>query len=261
MEDIKNLVQLTESQKIIVGSKQVAEHFKKNHQHVLRDIEKYQKDVSNFGQMFEEAEYSDAYGRKQRQYLMNRDGFSLLAMGFTGKKALEWKLKYINAFNQMEAELNSDDWILARALTISNNKLQLQDQTIKALQASNEIKDQQIGELKPKADYTDRILKSKSLVTTTQIAKDYGMSGRALNQVLNGLCVQYKQSGQWLLYRKHHAKGYTHSETIEFKDSKGLIQTRMNTKWTQKGRLFIYETLKTEGILPLIEQEGPGTSS
>lgn len=253
--EVKELVQLTEKQQIVVESRQVAEDFKKQHRNVVRDIEVYKKDVLNFEQMFQKTEYLDTYGRKQKQYLMNRDGFSLLAMGFTGKKALEWKLKYIDAFNRMEADLNSDDLILARALTISNNKLQLQNRTIKELRTENKIKDQQIAELKPSADYTDRILKSKSLVTTTQIAKDYGMSGNHLNKLLNELGIQYKQSGQWLLYRQYQTKGYTHSETIEFKNSRGLTQTTMHTKWTQKGRLFIYETLKTEGILPLIEQE------
>jgi anti-repressor protein len=111
-----------------------------------------------------------------------------------------------------------------------------------------------IGELKPKADYMDRILKNKGLVTITQIAKDYGMSGQAMNKLLNDLGVQYKQSGQWLLYREHHGKGYTHSETVEIIRSDGREDVKMNTKWTQKGRLFLYELLKENGVLPLIEK-------
>lgn len=111
-----------------------------------------------------------------------------------------------------------------------------------------------IGELKPKADYTDLILKNKGLVTITQIAKDYGMSGQAMNKLLHDLGVQYKQSGQWLLYREHHGKGYTHSETVEITRKDGTPDIKMNTKWTQKGRLFLYELLKENGILPVIEQ-------
>lgn len=150
-------------------------------------------------------------------------------------------------FIAVEKEFNSPERIMARALQIADN-------TIKSLTQENTIQKQLIGELKPKADYTDRILKSKSLVTTTQIAKDYGMSATALNRKLHELGIQYKQSGQWLLYSEHHAKGYTHSETIEFTNSKGLIQTTMHTKWTQKGRLFLYDLLKDEGILPTIER-------
>lgn len=87
------------------SSREIAEHFGKEHRNVLRDIDALKKDVLNFEQMFFETEIPDSYGRPQRAYLMNRDGFTLLAMGFTGKEALEWKVKYINAFNAMEQEL------------------------------------------------------------------------------------------------------------------------------------------------------------
>ena len=122
------------------------------------------------------------------------------------------------------------------------------------LAAEIERKNQLIGELKPRADYTDKILQNKGLVTITQIAKDYGMSGRAMNRTLADLGVQYKQSGQWLLYRKYHNKGYTHSETIDIVRSDGRPDIVMETKWTQKGRLFLYELLKENGVLPVIER-------
>ena len=113
---------------------------------------------------------------------------------------------------------------------------------------------QLIGELKPKADYTDMILQSKELVTITQIAKDYGMSGGKFNKILHKLGVQYKQNGQWLLYAKHQEKGYTHSKTIHFNRSDGRPDIKMITEWTQKGRLFLYELLKKNDILPMIEK-------
>ena len=125
----------------------------------------------------------------------------------------------------------------------------------KALEIENTIKTQQIGELKPKADYVDKILKSKSLMTITQIAKDYGMSGTKLNSILHNLRVQYKQSNQWLLCSKYHDKGYTHSETYCFTGANGITSTKLTTKWTNKGRLFLYELLKNNGYLPLIETE------
>ena len=126
----------------------------------------------------------------------------------------------------------------------------------KLLELANSQKDQIIGELKPKADYTDTILKNKGLVTMTQIAKDYGMSAQEMNDLLHELKIQYKQSGQWLLYSNHHNKGYTHSETINIVRSCGRPDVKMNTKWTQKGRLFIYDLLKSKkNILPIIERE------
>ena len=111
-----------------------------------------------------------------------------------------------------------------------------------------------VEKLKPKADYTDTVLKSKGLLIITQISKDYGMSGQKLNSLLHAFGVQYKQSGQWLLYSKYHGKGYAQSETIEFKRSDGSPDTKLETKWTQKGRLFIYARLKANGILPIIER-------
>ena len=123
------------------------------------------------------------------------------------------------------------------------------------LQLENKIKDQQIAELRPKADYCDLILKNKGLVTISQIAKDYGMSGGALNKKIHELGIQYKQSKQWLLYSKYQDKGYTQSETINITRSDGRPDITMNTKWTQKGRLFLYELLKGQNILPMIERE------
>ena len=119
----------------------------------------------------------------------------------------------------------------------------------------NKQKDQLIGELKPRADYTDNILKNTGLVTVTQISKDYGMSAQEMNTLLHNLKIQFKQSEQWLLYAEHHDKGYTHSETIEILRSDGRPDIKMNTKWTQKGRLFLYDLLKIIDVLPTIEKE------
>lgn len=150
-------------------------------------------------------------------------------------------------FLQIEKEWNSPEKVMARALKIAETR-------INTLQLESTQQKQIIGELKPKADYTDKILNNKGLVTITQIAKDYGMSGQALNDLLFELGIQYKQSDQWLLYRKYHDKGYTHSKTIDITRSDGSKDVKMQTKWTQKGRLFLYELLKNNDVLPVIEQ-------
>ena len=123
----------------------------------------------------------------------------------------------------------------------------------RALQATCSQQEQLIGELKPKADYTDKILQSKSLVPITAIAKDYGMSGQALNKILHGLKIIYRIGNQWLLYSKYQACGYTSSETVQIETSEGP-KVVLNTKWTQKGRLFLYEMLKKQNIIPMIER-------
>ena len=122
------------------------------------------------------------------------------------------------------------------------------------LSLENKIQTQQINELKPKADYTDRILKTTDLMTTTQIAKDYGMSAKQFNALLHDHKVQFKQNGQWLLYSQYPSKGYTSSETVEFDRPDGTVGVRLNTKWTQKGRLFLYVLLKKHDVVPTIER-------
>ena len=152
-----------------------------------------------------------------------------------------------NYFNPRPSKELTGRELMAKALIEAQAVLTEKDTTI-AKQA------QIIGELKPKADYTDRILQSKELVAITQIAKDYGMSGQAMNKQLHELGVIYKLGEQWLLYSRWQAKGYTHSETVPIKHSDGTGDVKMNTKWTQKGRLFLYEFLKKHGVLPVIEQ-------
>lgn len=167
------------------------------------------------------------------------------------------------------------DWVTSEVLpAIRKHGTYMTDQTIEevltnpdtiirlATDLKNERREklmlaQQVTELKPKADYTDLILSNKTLVTITFIAKDYGMSGLAMNKLLHDLGVQYSQSGVWLLYAKHQTKGWTQSETTEVVRKDGSKKLVMNTKWTQKGRLGLYELLKDNGYLPLIEQDQP----
>mgnify|MGYP000883431941 CR=1 FL=1 len=125
-------------------------------------------------------------------------------------------------------------------------------------QAADQLKqkDIQIEEMKPKAKYCDIVLQNKKLVTITQIAKDYGMSGQEMNRKLHDLKVIFKQGGTWFLYSKYQNTGWTQSETFMTHKQGGTHQkVVLHTKWTQKGRLGLYELLKKHGILPLIERE------
>jgi|GEM_PF-767824 len=123
------------------------------------------------------------------------------------------------------------------------------------LMLENKIKDQQIAELQPKATYYDLVLQCKDLLSTTMIAKDYGMSATALNKKLAGMGVQFNQSGVWFLYSKFQDKGYTSTKTHPYSKSDGTVGSKSHMYWTQKGRLFLYELLKTKGIIPMIERE------
>lgn len=201
-------------------------------------------------------------GQNREVIFINESGVYSLIFGSklpTAKKFKHWVTSEIlpairkhGAYmteNTLEQALASPDFLIKLATELKSEK-----EKRVALETQVAVNNQIINELKPKADYTDTILQNKGLVTITQIAKDYGMSGGKLNQKLHELGVQYKQSSQWLLYAKYQNKGYTHSETVNIVHSDGRPDVKMNTKWTQKGRLFLYDLLKSNGLVPCIEQ-------
>ncbi|ASN69841.1 putative antirepressor [uncultured Caudovirales phage] len=233
----------------VVSSRVIAQELEKRHSHVIRDLEKILLSP-NVGSVIIPSEYKDSTGRKLKEYLLTKDGFTLYMFNIQGHN--DFKMAYISKFNEMENTIqNRLPGTYKEALT---QLLQTVEEKEK-LELENNMNKQKIAEYEPKASYLDTILNNKSLVTVGQIAKDYGMSAQALNKLLHDLKVQYKQSGQWLLYSNIQDKGYTHSSTTEIEHKDGSTSVRMNTKWTQKGRLFIYELLKEHDILPVIEQE------
>ena len=126
---------------------------------------------------------------------------------------------------------------------------------LKVEREQKQLLEQQIAEYEPRITYLDTILSSQDTVATSQIAADYGLSAQALNKLLHELGVQHKVSGQWLLYKKHMNQGYTKSHTSEIPKANGGVKVVMNTKWTQKGRVFIYDLLKHEGYYPQMDLE------
>lgn len=153
--------------------------------------------------------------------------------------------------------LNNPDLVIQAMTKLKEERFKTEklEAEKEVLALENKAKEQVINELRPKLNYLDVILGSKNLLNITQIAKDYGMSGVAMNKILEGLHIQYKQRDQWLLYSRYQSMGYTSSETTSYYDTKGQLQTRLATKWTQKGRLFLYEILKKNGTVPTIEKE------
>lgn len=200
----------------------------------------------------DEVPIQDSIGRMQSTPVINESGMYALIFSSKLPKAKEFK-RWVT--NEVLPSIRKHG-LYATADTVSK-MLNDPDTAIKLLETIKEereqrlIAEQQVNELQPKATYYDLVLQNKSLISVTKIAKDYGKSAMWLNKKLHDLGIQYKQGGTWLLYQNHADKGYTQSTTHVIDEGK----SRMFTKWTQKGRLFIYETLKNEGILPLIERE------
>lgn len=162
---------------------------------------------------------------------------SMIQRNEKGKQARQY-------FLELERKWNSPDMVIKRAHEFLEKK-------VVALTTDNLVLTQQVHELKPKASYYDMVLQNKSLLAVSKIAKDYGMSAKGFNRMLHELGIQYKQGDIWLMYAKYQDKGYTQTTTHVIDAEK----SKVSTKWTQKGRLFIYDLLKNEGMLPIIELE------
>ena len=150
----------------------------------------------------------------------------------------------------VEKALNDPDFAIQ-----TFQKLKEERQMRRELEQKVEVQTKQIEEMKPKVTYYDKILNSKSLVSVTEIAKDYGMGAVTLNKILAQKKIQYKVNRTWVLYDKYDDKGYTGTKTCSFSSSEGYDCSRESTYWTQKGRMFIYDLLKKDGMIPVMERE------
>ncbi len=128
------------------------------------------------------------------------------------------------------------------------NELKEEREKRKALEAENLTQKQVIADFQPIKQYVDKILSSTGTMATTQIAADYDMSARKLNQILRESGIQRKVNGQWILYKEYMGKGYTSSKTVDITRSNGMPDTKLQTVWTQKGRLLIHNILEERGI-------------
>lgn len=153
-------------------------------------------------------------------------------------------------FLAIEAQWNSPEAVMRRAVLIADRK-------VKELQSVNRSLLAENNDLKPDAEYARAVCVGKNCRTTTTLAKDYGLSAEKLNSILHGLKIQYKTSdGQWVLYAKYCGKGYTKNrKSTPFQHkSTGEWDTKNTTVWTEAGQRFIYEQLKAVGMLPSVER-------
>jgi Rha family phage regulatory protein len=259
MEDQLNV--FMKGNNLYTDSREVAKMVGKRHDHLVRDIRGYIKilnqslklDTDDF---FKKSNYKAGTGKIYPCYLITEIGCELIANEMTGEKGILFTIECMNAFHSIEEKLkehNQDMLVLPKNYSSALRVLADKVDENSNLKETNAQQQQVVEEQNPEINYYDVILSSKDAVSITQIAKDYGKTAQWMNEFLHKHKVQFKQGKTWLLYKDYAAQGYTKSETIPYDKYDGETGTAIHTKWTQKGRLFIYDLLKKYNVLPLID--------
>ncbi len=245
-------------------SLQIAEITGRRHTDVMRAIRNMEPAWEKVSERkFALAEYQDEQGKPRPCYSLNKEECLYIATKFND----EARAKLIKRWKELEEQHQKpsvpQNYLEAlkslvkaeeekQQLALENKK---QQEQILTISKTNMELGNKITEMLPKVSYYDKILQSNATMTVTQIAQDYGMSAMRLNKELESMRIQHKVRGQWILFAQFLECGYVHSRAVDILRSDGRHDVKYNTEWTTKGRIFLYESLKAKGILPLIEQE------
>ena len=256
---MKQLTLIKKDGQPLADSREVAEMIDRPHKELMKSIRVYISHLAegNFppSDYFIESVYTDPNNRPRPCFLLTKIGCDLVANKMTGVKGTQFTATYTKRFEEMHKELQKQN---SQQLPGSYKEALLQlvkeVEEKEMLQLENRAFQQEISQNRPKVEYVNEVLKSTDLMITSQLAEDYGMSAQRFNQLLHKHGIQYKKNGQWLLYSRYKGQGYTKSETHTYDKRNGEQAARVQSKWTQRGRLFLYEHLKSKGILPTMEQ-------
>lgn len=244
-------------------SLQIAEVTGRQHKEVMRSIRQMEPAWVKINERnFALVEYQDKKGQSRPCYSLTKEECLYIATKFND----EARAKLIRRWKELEeahrpAVPQNYLEALKAMVKIEEQKQQLaiesqkQKEQIVNISRENVELGNRITEMLPKVSYYDQILESKSTMTVTQIAQDYGMSAVKLNRILAELKIQRKVQGQWILYNNYVPCGYVHSKAVDIVRADGRRDVKYNTEWTVKGRLFLYGKLKENNIIPLIEQD------
>ena len=248
-------------------SLQIAEATGKAHKDVMRSIRNMEPawvkvQGRSFALLQKEVEVNNGGHKMQPYYSLTKEECLYIATKFND----EARAKLVRRWKELEeARLPTVPQNYLEALKamvrIEEQKQQLaienqkQQEQIADISRENVELGNKITEMLPKVSYYDKILESKSTMTVTQIAQDYGMSAVKMNRILAELKIQRKVQGQWILYNNYVPCGYVHSKAVDIVRADGRRDVKYNTEWTVKGRIFLYNKLKESNIIPLIEQD------
>lgn len=253
MELLKEVVgEANNSNSPKMSSREIAEITGKQHKNVIRDCDKLNESYEKLGLLKIEQGYythENTGNQQHRECLLTKIQTMDLMTGYN----IELRIKVNRRWEELEnAQTKINPRLtLVEALRAYADEVERNEK----LKGEIEVKNVLIAEYEPRVTYYDQILASTDTITVTQIAKDYGMTAQELNKLLHENKIQFKQSGQWILYKEYAKLGYTKSHTTPITYKDGRKGDQLHTRWTQKGRLFLYELLKQKGHLPLIEQE------
>jgi Rha family phage regulatory protein len=258
---MENLVEISKQIKdqLTTTSFKVAQAFDKDHRKVMRDIEQ----LISSGHLGGVAKFAHTpYIHPQNQqtyyyYEMNQDAFTILVMGYTGDRALEFKVKFLNAFNNMKQLLTSKEYILSRAFEILKEEIGEKEATIKQLEETTKTQETIIKEQAPGVQYFKEVLQAKNAWTITTIAKELDMTANKLNKILCDLSIQFKRDDHYVLHSKYNGNGYTKTKTHTYINHLGETNTNIQTTWTESGRNFIHNLIKKfngQGVARIAQQ-------
>jgi len=233
---MEKLVFKGDNNRIFTNSLLVAEKFGKQHKHIMQSVKDLMTSVEKSSNLFIKSEYPDNYGRMQPMYIMNRDGFALLVMGFTGDKALQFKLDYIEAFNRMEEQIKNGGFEIPKSFS---EALMLAAKQQEQIEQANRI----ITKLQPKADFADKAFETSDKV-------DVGMAAKILKLGFgrNPLFKRLKELGVFFSNRNEPKQKYINAgyfemteKFIERDNHPGFVVTKVLV--TQKGLAYINHLL------------------
>lgn len=227
-----DIILSTQNGEPVASSRQIAESFGKEHKDVLEAIRTKTAENSALLEMFHLTEYTTSQNKKLPMYLMNRDGFSFLVMGFTGKKADEWKLRYIQAFNAMEKQLAQRPQL---------SRAELMAQALIAAHDELEHKDRQIAELTPKGIFADAVNASKKSILVGELAKLLCQNSVQIGQ--NRLFVWMREHGYLIRDPKRSDYNMPTQRAVE----QGLFEIKETTVVHSDGHTSINKTPKVTG--------------